>query len=184
MSTYDNATRTFTYHLKSLPASMNQLTNLEIFVGNDSGIEGLVDLTNVVALATLRLQNNSISDLKIDAPMNNFNRSPATLYFNISNNPFITCVEVPTAEITNWQNRYEQVPNIADNGIVFSDNCSGFRVPQSEREALIAFYIATKGGDAIDRVNNTVTWVGDNWNTNAAELTNVGSWEGVTTEIY
>ncbi|QTE21635.1 leucine-rich repeat domain-containing protein [Polaribacter cellanae] len=172
-----------TYHLKSLPTTMNQLLNLEVLEASNSGIGGLVDLTNLTKLTRLQLNNNKITDLKIDAPSGNFTGSSnPTYHFNITSNPFITCVEVPAAEVTNWDVRYAQVPQIADNGIAFSDNCTGFRVPQSEREALIAFYIATKGGDAID-ANTGVTWVGTNWSTDATELTNVGSWQGVTTEI-
>jgi Leucine-rich repeat (LRR) protein len=172
-----------TYHLKSLPTTMNQLLNLEVLEASSSGIEGLVDLTNLTKLKRLQLHYNKITDLKIDAPTSNFiSSSSITRYFNISNNPFISCVEVPTAEISNWDTRYAQYPQIADNGIAFSDNCTGFRVPQTEREALVAFYIATKGGDKVDTATG-ITWVGTNWSLDATELTNVGSWQGVTTEI-
>ncbi|UAM99617.1 leucine-rich repeat domain-containing protein [Polaribacter litorisediminis] len=181
MRSYENSQ--YVYHLTSLPTTMNKLLNLEVMEASNSGIGGLVDLTNLTKLKRLQLNNNKIADLKIDAPVANFNaRSSVTYHFNISSNPFISCVEVPTAQVSNWDTRYAQRPQIADNGIAFSDSCAGFRVPQTEREALIAFYIATNGGDKIDAATG-VTWVGTNWSTDAAELTNVGSWQGVTTEI-
>ncbi|AQS94157.1 hypothetical protein BXQ17_08820 [Polaribacter sp. BM10] len=183
MQTYDSSTGTYTYYLTSLPSTMNQLTNLEVLEAENNEIGGLVDLTNVIKLKRLQLNNNKITDLKIDAPVINFSLSSnPTYHFNISNNPYLSCVEVPTAEVTNWETRYAQRPQIADNGIAFSDSCSGFRVPQSEREALVALYIATNGGDKVDATTG-VTWVGTNWSSDATELTNVGSWQGVTTEI-
>ncbi|MCL7755153.1 leucine-rich repeat domain-containing protein, partial [Polaribacter sp. Z022] len=180
MRSYENGI--YTYYLTSLPSTMNKLTNLEVLEASYSGIEGLVDLTNVTKLTRLQLNNNKITDLKIDAPVSNFNRSNVSYYFNISNNPYISCVEVPTSEVTNWETRYSQYSTIADNGIAFSDSCTGFRVPQSEREALVAIYKATNGGEKIDATTG-VTWVGTNWSSDATELTNVGSWEGVTTEL-
>jgi len=182
MRSYNSTTGVYSYTLTSLPSTMNQLTNLEVLRASNNVLEGLVDLTNLLQLKTLRLDNNRISDLKVDAPVSNFNYSSASSYFNVSNNPYLTCVEVPSDEITNWDTRYAAIPYIADNGIAFSDNCSGFRVPQSERDALVAFYLSTKGGDKVDTATG-VTWVGTNWNTDATELTNVGSWQGVTTEI-
>ncbi len=182
MRSYDTTTGVYTYTLTSLPTTMNKMLNLEALEASNSGIEGLVDLTKLTKLKRIQLNNNKITDLKIDAPVSNFSVSSAGYHFNLTQNPFITCVEVPTSEVTKWEARYAQVPQIADNGIAFSDNCTGFRVPQSERDALVAFYVATKGGDKVDATTG-ITWVGANWSTDATELTNVGSWQGVTTEI-
>ena len=180
MSTYENGE--YVYYLKGLPSTMNQLTSLRVLDASNNGIEGLVDLTNVTGLTELRLNNNKIADLKIDAPVANFISSNASYYFNIMDNPFITCVEVPEVNVNGWLSYYATTPSIADNGITFSDDCSGFRVPQSERDALIALYLATGGGDEIDS-ENAITWVGEFWDTDPESLSNVGSWQGVTTEI-
>ncbi|SDR67291.1 Por secretion system C-terminal sorting domain-containing protein [Polaribacter sp. KT25b] len=174
---------TYIYHLESLPTTMNKLTSLEVLEASNSGIGGLVDLRNLINLTRIQLHNNKIEDLKIDAPVSNFNTySGGTYSFNLSNNSYLTCVEVPTLEVSNWETRYASYSSIADNGIAFSDSCTGFRVPQSEREALVAIYKATNGGEERDTTTG-VTWVGTNWSSDATELTNVGSWEGVTTEI-
>jgi Leucine-rich repeat (LRR) protein len=151
--------------LISLPSTMKNLSKLTSFSAQNNKITGLVDLSGINTLSTIYLQNNEITDLKLGVLPSGL----SSVRYNITQNPFITCVEVPTNQITNWEQ-----PLSRDNGVAISDNCTGFRVPQIEREALIALYNSTGGG---------TDWIGLNWETDPTRLTNVGSWGGVVTGL-
>ena len=75
-------------------------------------------------------------------------------------------------KITNWEN-YTGISK--DNGVAFSDDCTGYRVPQKEREALIAIYNAIK--------EDASHYVWNFWDSDPTSLSNVGSWNGVTTGL-
>ncbi|SNR14349.1 leucine-rich repeat domain-containing protein [Tenacibaculum jejuense] len=161
--TFDGGT---TYYLTSLPLSINNLSSLINFNASGNRIEGGVDLSNIMTLTSLNLTDNRISDLKL---------GKAPFFSQLSSNPNLTCIEVPSSEVNNWETTAATSSTVTvDNGVAFSDNCIGFRVPQLEREALIAFYNATGGG---------TDWTGQFWDTDPNSLSNVGAWEGVTTEI-
>ncbi|OSY86807.1 hypothetical protein WH52_14680, partial [Tenacibaculum holothuriorum] len=150
--------------LTSIPLSTKDLTKLITFNASTNKLSGLIDLSGTNTLRYLNLNDNEVEDLKLGDYVTGVHVS-----YNISQNPFITCVEVPTSAITHWTNGLQR-----DNGVAISDSCSGYRVPQTERQALIDLYNATGGGD---------TWTGTNWDTDPTRLTNVGSWQGVTTEL-
>ncbi|WP_442267697.1 leucine-rich repeat domain-containing protein [Tenacibaculum sp. ZS6-P6] len=152
------------YHLTSLPSTIKNLTNLKRFEANSNRIEGEVDLSNSLGLTNLQLSDNRISGLKL---------GKAPFFTIVLSNPNLSCIEVPTAFVSSWESASTSTVN-RDNGVAFSDNCTGFRIPQLEREALIAFYNSTGGG---------TDWTGQFWNTDPNSLSNVGAWEGVTTEI-
>ncbi|EAQ40562.3 T9SS type A sorting domain-containing protein [Polaribacter sp. MED152] len=150
--------------LTAVPATLTNLAKLTSFSASSNKITGLVDLSGINTLRFISLENNEITDLKLgEVP------TGVSTTYRIQQNPFITCVEVPTSQITIWEQRLQR-----DNGVAISDNCTGFRVPQKERQALIDFYNATGGGD---------TWEGTNWDNDPTRLTNVGSWAGITTEV-
>ena len=101
MRKYENGG--YMYYLTSLPSTMNQLSSLEVFTASHNAIEGTLDLSNITTLTRLNISDNKISDLKIDAPTTNFIAySNVNYYFNITNNPFISCVEVSTDEVEAW----------------------------------------------------------------------------------
>ena len=153
-----------TYYMTSLPSSINNLTKLKTFRATGNRIAGDIDISNITTLTNLQFYDNRISGLKLGV---------GPFGIQLTSNPNLSCVEVPTAEVTNWENN----PNnqvYTDNGVAFSDNCTGYRVPQLEREALIAFYNATDGG---------TSWTGQFWDTDPNSLSNVGAWSGVTTAL-
>ncbi|MDD7915063.1 leucine-rich repeat domain-containing protein [Polaribacter ponticola] len=150
--------------LTSIPASTKDLIKLVTFYSVGNKITGLVDLSGTDVLHQLNVSDNEISDLKLGGYPTGFQSRS----YNVRQNPFITCIEVPTADITKW----EAIQR--DNGVALSDSCTGFRVPQSEREALIAVYESIGGGDRFTL---------NNWDTDTSRLTNVGSWVGVTTAL-
>ena len=153
-----------TYYLTNLPATINNLTKLKSFHAEGNRIEGDLDLSNITTLTDLQFFNNRISGLKLGI---------APFYSALTSNPNLSCIEVPTAEVTNWENANSGIVQI-DNGVAFSDNCTGYRVPQLEREALISFYNSTGGG---------TDWTGQFWDTDPTSLSNVGAWSGVTTAL-
>ena len=154
-----------TYYMTSLPASINNLTKLKTFIATGNRIAGDIDLSNITTLTTLQFYDNRISGLKLG-------KGPFGI--QLTSNPNLSCIEVPTAEVTNWESSTYTSQSYIDNGVAFSDNCTGFRVPQLEREALIAFYNATDGG---------TSWTGQFWDTDPNSLSNVGAWFGVTTAL-
>ncbi|WP_299678832.1 leucine-rich repeat domain-containing protein [uncultured Tenacibaculum sp.] len=161
--TFDGGT---TYYLTSLPVTLNNLSNLKTFHASSNRIEGDIDLSNIITLTDLQLFDNRISGLKL---------GKAPFFSQLSSNPNLTCIEVPTSQVSNWETSASTTGSVTvDNGVAFSDNCTGFRVPQLEREALIAFYNATGGG---------TDWTGQFWDTDPNSLSNVGAWNGVTTAI-
>ncbi|KGL58953.1 leucine-rich repeat domain-containing protein [Polaribacter sp. Hel1_85] len=153
-----------TYYMTSLPASMNNLTSLKDFKATGNRIEGDIDISSITTLTNLQFYDNRISGLKLGV---------GPFYSQFTSNPNLSCIEVPTAEVTNWENDINNQV-YTDNGVAFSDNCTGYRIPQLEREALIAFYNATDGG---------TSWTGQFWDTDPNSLSNVGAWAGVTTAI-
>ena len=172
-TSYNSVTGITTRHLTSIPLSTKDLINLKSFNASSNNIKGLVDLSGTNLLAYLDLDDNEITDLKLGDFSIAFHLNKN---YRITQNPFITCVEVPLLEITDWKTQLTR-----DNGVAVSDSCTGYRVPQSEREALIAFYNSTSGGASTS--NSNTTWVGANWDIDSTRLTNVGSWQGVTTEL-
>ncbi|WP_340935902.1 leucine-rich repeat domain-containing protein [Polaribacter haliotis] len=159
----------YVYHLTSLPSALNNLTTLKTLNASNNKIEGDLDFSNLTSLTSLSLGTNLITGIKLGG-------SP--FYAYITSNPNLTCVEVPTAELSSWKSSNQLS---VDNGVAISDNCTGYRVPQKEREALIAFYKSTGGG--ANTSDEGTTWVGTNWDINPSGLSNVGSWQGITTGL-
>ncbi|MDQ7916076.1 hypothetical protein RBU60_00670, partial [Mesonia sp. MT50] len=116
------------------------------------------------------IHNNKISGLKIGYEYNGV----PNLKISANNNPNLSCIEVPTAYLEGWQNINLPTGNI-DNGVIFSDNCAGSAIPQSERNALITIYNAYHNPD----YESAGYW--QYWDPNPDGLSNVGSWQGVTT---
>ena len=167
--TYNPSTGEYTYTLTTLPSTINNLTSLKTFRANNNHITGDVDLSNLLALTHIEFYENRITGLKVGGSPNRFPNG----HFYFKNNPNLSCIEVPTSEVSNWEGSTSITNNI-DNGVAFSDDCSGYKVPQLEREALIAFYNSTGGG---------TDWTGIFWDTDVNGLSNVGAWEGVTTGL-
>ncbi|WP_334055897.1 leucine-rich repeat domain-containing protein [Polaribacter sp. P097] len=171
----------FTYTLTSLPATVNNLTSLKGLAASDNKITGDIDVSAITTFSSvstilghsisgLELQSNLITGLKIGfAP---------TFSVNVTRNPNLSCIEVPTDQVTAWENTSQLQ---TDNGVAISDNCTGFRIPQNERQALIDFYLATGGGE--NTADENTTWTGEFWDTDPNSLSNVGAWRGVTTAI-
>ncbi len=176
-SEYDTSISDYVYHLTTLPATINNLTSLKSFRANDNHITGNIDLSNLLSLTDFQFSQNRITGLKIGGSPDRFGNG----HFYLKNNPNLSCIEVDDAtQITNWENSNHS--NYIDNGVAYSDDCSGYTVPQAERDALISFYLATGGG--LDTSDANTYWTGTFWDVDkATSISNVGAWEGVTTAL-
>lgn len=148
--------------ITSLPLEINNINSLTIFSGNNIELTGVLDFSGLINLGGFYLSSTDVTSIKLGVPRNNFPGGG----FNITNNPFLTCLEVPIAFVAS----YTSLPN----GVIVSDACTDYLVPDAERLALIAFYNSTGGG---------VSWDRPNWNTDPNSMSNVGTWGGVTTEM-
>jgi Leucine-rich repeat (LRR) protein len=170
-TTYENGE--YTYHLTTIPTTINNLTALKSFRANNNHIIGTIDLSNLVSLTNLDFYQNRITGLKLG-------RSPFNI--GLTSNPNLSCIEVSTTELTNWETSSYNSASYIDNGVAFSDDCSGYTVPQAEREALIDFYLAVGGG--LDTSDENTTWTGTFWDVDkTTSISNVGAWAGVTTAL-
>ena len=80
----------------SLPNTMNNLTSLKNFNASYNRISGDLDVSSLTNLHTLNLLDNRLSGLKLGV-INSFTNG-GRLSVNLTQNPFISCIEVPTAE--------------------------------------------------------------------------------------
>lgn len=165
-SQYHNAE----YILKAIPAELNNLVTLIRLELGSSGVNGNIDLSNLVNLSNFDVSYNTLTGLKVGMSPDNF----SGYYDNFSaSNTHLYCINVPPNLISNWQNSTyaSQYPNT-----IWSNNCSIFNnVPNNELIALQALYNDTDGPNW---TTNT------NWEATAPHgETNVSTWHGITTAI-
>ncbi len=162
---YDNGT----YTLTTIPTEINNITTLTNLDLNSNALVGDLDFSNLLALNMIGISSNEITGVKFGVPPANFCTSPNC--FSLTSNPNLSCIEVPTTHLTSWQTSNFTSTSYIDNGVAFSDNCTNNNIPQAERDALIAIYMALANG---------TSW---GWNIDPNSLSNVGAWAGVTTDF-
>ncbi len=153
----------YTTYLEYMPSNFNGLTNLEDLNMNYTMYQGDIDFSLLTNLKTFNAYKNKITGLKIPSV-------PAQKYWTVTENTYLSCIEVETTELSNWNTGVHHISK--DNGVIFSDNCSGNAVPHAERLALIDLFNFSK--------HSTSTW--NNWDNDTNSLSNVGAWQGVTTD--
>ena len=153
----------YTTYLEYMPSHFNGLTNLEELNMSYTMYQGDIDFSLLTNLKTFNAYKNRITGLKIPSV-------PTQKSWTVTENTYLSCIEVETTELNNWNTGVYHISK--DNGVIFSDNCSGNAVPHAERLALIDLFNFSK--------HSTSTW--NNWDNDTNSLSNVGVWQGVTTD--
>ncbi|MGB1293829.1 MAG: leucine-rich repeat domain-containing protein [Flavobacteriales bacterium] len=162
-SSYDNGNYIST--LSYFPVDLNGLTSLEEFSFQYSDYQGEIDISELNQLQYFNAYKNKLTRLYLPA------QDSLSYYgWNVTENPYLSCLDVDSISLPLWNNETYSI--VKDNGVIFSEDCSGNSVPHAERLALIDLYK--------ESMSPYYSW--SNWDTNEFSLSNVGAWQGVTTD--